>query len=347
MLLFHSCSSVTNRVLPRTLSITLAVIVLSATVVNAQEPAKAYEDASLPVPLPPPVIIEPYLELTQAPGFPESNPTEAPLPRPAASFMPPGTRAGAFQKINFRSSWMPQLEGDSIGATGVDLEVVFGVPFPERQSPLLITPAYRIQFLEGPDFTDVPSRLQDLELGFAHFRKINENWLFNGAVTVGSYADDYLLGDPDSIQITGRALGIYDFHNYWKGVVGVVYLNRAGLSVVPAAGLTYDAGDFQVDLIFPRPRVAWRTQCVKPGYDERWFYLQGEFGGGRWAVRRPDGSDDTLAYGDVRALVGIERKLIGGLSRRWELGYVFDRELEYDSEGYESELDDSFFLARG
>ena len=73
----------------------------------------------------------------------------------------------------------------------------------------------------------------------------------------------------------------------------------------------------------------------------------GELGGNIWAVKRADGSTDNLSYGDARVLVGYERKLVGGVSHRWEAGYVFNRELEYDSLQREFELDDSLFVRLG
>lgn len=290
-------------------------------------------------------IVDPYLQPAQAPGFSSNAPLGAATPRASDSVLPPGTRNGFFQKLNVGAFWMPRLEDDSVGITGVDLDIVFGLPFPERETPLIITPAYRVKFLEGPDFTDLPSRLHEAEVDFHHFRKISPRWLLDGAVTIGAYGDDSRLGD--GVRVSGRGLGIYDHCNGWKSVVGVVYLNRAGYSVLPAVGLTYAMDDLKLDLLFPRPRIAWRTSCNCPDMDERWVYMQGEFGGNIWAVRRASGMNDDLAYRDLRILIGTERKLVGGVSRKWELGYVFDREIEYDSEGFESGLDDALFLRGG
>ncbi len=46
------------------------------------------------------------------------------------------------------------------------------------------------------------------------------------------------------------------------------------------------------------------------------------------AIRNGDKSASPT-YNDFRILLGIERKVAGGLSRRVEVGYVFGRELEY------------------
>lgn len=311
-----------------------------------------FESAPWPGPPPTrPLINDPAVRLAEAPSLPAVDPLGVEAQRNAQGGppgMPPGTRPGLFQKANFSAAFLPRFEGDSIGVSGFKTNLVFGVPFPARQTPLLVTPQYRVLFLDGPDFTDVPARVHEAELGLSHFRPLTDRWMFNGAVTLGLYADDHSFGDGDALRVTGRALGIYDLSSTWKGIVGVVYLNRAGLSVVPAAGLTYDRGDLKVDLVFPRPRVAWLLPGSTPrGADQRWLYLMGELGGNIWAVRRESGAADTLSYGDARIIVGYERQRIGGVSSRWELGYVFNRELEYDSEGFESEIDDTMFVRAG
>ena len=293
-------------------------------------------------------VTDPAVRLAQAPSLPVEDPLGLEAQEKAESFLPPGTRQGIFQKANFSTLYVPSFEGDGLGISGLDSSVVFGVPFPRRETPLLITPRHRALFFEGPEFVDVPARVHEAELGLQHFRKISDRWLFNGAVTVGVYGDEDSLGDGDALRVTGRALGIYEFTQCWKAIVGVVYLNRAGYSVVPAAGLTYDRGDFQVDLVFPRPRVAWLLPGSTPtAGNQRWLFLQGELGGNLWAVERTTGVTDQLSYNDLRLLVGYENKVIGGVSQRWEFGYVFARELEYDSENFDRELDDTLFVRAG
>lgn len=289
-------------------------------------------------------IYDPAIRLAEAPSLSSADPFGAEKRSEATSLFPPGTRKGFFQKLNLSTEYLPRFENDSLGITSLGANVVFGVPFPKPQTPLLITPEYRVRFLDGPDFTDVPTQVHEASIDFHHFRKWNDHWLFDAAVTLGVYADEDSLGDDDAFRVTGRAIGIYDFHNGWKGILGVVYLNRANLSVVPAVGLMFDSGDTKIDLVFPRPRIAWRLPGSRPPSDEHWVYLSGELGGNIWAVKRASGIDDNLSYGDARVLIGYERKMIGDWSTRYELGYVFNRELEYDSEGFESELDDTLFV---
>ncbi len=265
--------------------------------------------------------------------------------RDLGNLIPPGSRSGFFQKIHFGVTSMPRFQSDGLGMTEVKTNVVTAVPFLQRHQPLTITPEYTARFLEGPDFIDVPSRLHDIELKLNHLRRLSDRWILNAAVTLGTYGDDRSLDASDAFRVSGRAVGIYESSPETKWIVGVAYLNRAGVSVVPVVGWTYTTDDLRYELIFPQPRVAWRTWSQgAPGYDERWWYVAAEFGGGIWAVQRASGADDNLSYSDYRLLVGTERKQIGGLSHRWEFGYIFGRELEYDSVATDIEIDDTVFV---
>ena len=60
-----------------------------------------------------------------------------------------------------------------------------------------------------------------------------------------------------------------------------------------------------------------------------WVYLAGEFANDAWAMRQTDGTDTQVLLRDYRVILGIERKVLGGLSSRFEIGYVFSRRVRY------------------
>lgn len=323
-------------------------------------PAGAYQGKVYQQPTTAPVFVEPYVQdpwahaspddviLVDAPGLPASAafyPEESPAAKDLGNLIPPGSRPGFFQKARFETAWMPRFESDGLGITQLGASIVTAVPFPKRHQPLTITPRYMVRYLDGPDFVDVPSRLHDVEIAFNHVRRIADRWVFNGAITLGTYADDHSFDASDAFRVSGRALGIYEVSTSSKWILGVVYANRRGTRVLPAVGYVYWTDDLKIDVVMPQPKIAWRTWSEgRAGYNERWFYVQGDFGGGIWSVERASGTPDTLSYNDLRVIFGTERIQIGSISRRWELGYVFNRELEYDSVGSDIEIDDSLFV---
>ena len=65
-------------------------------------------------------------------------------------------------------------------------------------------------------------------------------------------------------------------------------------------------------------------------------------GRSRNSTARPTGSISPIGV-----FVGYERRIIGGLSRRVEVGYVFSRRLEYQSIGQEIGLGDTLMVRGG
>lgn len=264
--------------------------------------------------------------------------------------LPPGARNGIFQKLFFTGTWLPQLENDSLGWSSLETGVVFGFPFFRRDTPLLITPRFGVHFLDRPATPDLPDKVYDASLEFRHLRKLGQGpWAMDVAVTLGYYSD-FEISDSQAFRVTGRGLGVYESSPTTKWVFGVAYLNGAGASVLPVGGVLYQPSpDVKWDLVFPQPRIAWRLPGEIPNNrDERWFYVGGEFGSGLWSIQRPlTQTLDLLTYFDYRVILGLERKITGGLSRRYEVAYVFGRELEFDSATPNISLDDTLMLRAG
>ncbi len=285
-------------------------------------------------------------------GPPPGNLT---FPQPGVSpsgmkpWFPPGGRTGVFQKVKFTGDYLPRFSDDSLGMSDLELDVVFGLPFLTVETPLLVTPLYAVHFMDGPDSPDVPPRLHDAAITFQHIRPLSDRWLAMLDLTLGQYADDASFDSSKAFRITGGGAGVYRSSDQWKWVLGAEYVNRASTQILPVAGFIYTPNDdAEYRLVFPEPRLSWRLPWTDvPGSDERWVYVGGEFGGGAWAVRRTDGTDDRLDITDWRVFLGYERKITGGLSRHVELGYVFSRKLEYQSNGDQIDLGNTLMVRGG
>lgn len=304
--------------------------------------------------------VEPlYLDQLDPPAPPEvrvaglTEDTVAPMnqvlaePQPP---LPPGARDGIFQKIFFTGTWLPAMsnEPDSLGFGDLETGLVLGFPFLRRDTPLLVTPQFGVHLLDNAGPLDIPTTLYDSTVEFRHLRKFGDGpWAMDAAVNVG-YFSDFEQGSGDALRITGRGIGVYESSPQTKWLLGVAYLNRAGASVLPIFGVIYKpTPDLDYELIFPRPRIYWRTPGSVDG-DEGWLYVGGEFGGGVWSITHPSSGDlDLMNYSDWRLLAGYERKITGSLSRRFELGYVFKRQLEFDSDLPDVSLDDTVFARVG
>jgi hypothetical protein len=301
-----------------------------------------------------PMVFQPSFPATPAPpgwmplaaeGLSESG-CDVPENEPP---LPPGARDGLFQKIFFTGTWLPQLDGESFGWGDLESGIVLGFPFFRRDTPLFITPRVAVHLLEKPDTVDLPGQVYDTSFEFRHLRQFGESpWGMDVAVRLGYYSD-FERSSSDAFRVTGYGLGAYESSPGTKWVLGAAYLNRANATILPIGGVLIEhSSNVRWELIVPRPRVAWKLAGSVADCDERWLYLAGEFGGGGWSIVRPDTQVlDRLFYSDYRLLIGYERKIIGGLSRLYELGYVFNRKLEFGSPMLQASLDDTLFLRVG
>ncbi len=245
-------------------------------------------------------------------------------------------------KHRFTTTVLPGTD-NGMGLTTLDLRTQLSLKdFPIVQ----VTPRFSAHFVDGPDVTDVPNELFDSAVDFSLFLPVNEQWIFLGAVAPG-YFSDFKNSSSDAFRVTGRALFIYKKSKQTTLTLGIVYLNREDVSVLPAVGITYipeDIPDLKFEIMFPKPKISYRFEQSESR--ERWIYLGGELGGGTWAVERTGGANDVLTYRDLRLAAGLEEKILDSYSWFVEAGYVFSRELEYTS-GPDYDLDETGMIRIG
>jgi hypothetical protein len=254
------------------------------------------------------------------------------------------SRPGPHQGTWVTGTW---LAGDDLGMTDVETRTVWGFPFFTAETPLIITPGFGAHYWDGPTMTDAPPVLYDAYLQFRWLRQITPLVAADVSVTPGVYSD-FERGRDESIRIAGRAISMIEWSPSLKFALGIIYLDRNDVNLLPAGGLIWTPhDDARFELIFPRPRLAWRwpSDCPDdPCADETWCYLAGEFGGGSWAIQRAGGADDEITYRDYRVVLGVERKTATHFSTRLEVAYVFGRELEYLSPTPDFQPDDTVML---
>lgn len=243
--------------------------------------------------------------------------------------LPPGAKEGVLQKVELQQTYLPDLNGDSLSVTDLENSITFGVPFPDRDSPLLVTPGFDLHFLSGPKSTDLPAHLYDTYLTVRWVRRIpDSNILLNSSVSPGWFSD-WESNETDALRAPAQSLIIYDYSPQTQYIVGLVYLNRVDVKFLPAVGLIYQPNEaVRIEAVMPRPKIAVRVRQNRRFED--WLSIAGEFGGGQWAIERADGRDDILVNRDYRVVLGLERKnMVGMLGGRLELGYVFGRVYQY------------------
>jgi len=284
----------------------------------------------------------------------ELPPIELPLPAfsqpaPPDPDRPPDARDGFFQKLLFSYEWITGGDGDEMGVSDLEIKTILALPIPSRKWPLLITPGFAVHYLDGPTVPDMPARVYDAYAQFRSLGRINPRLGAELAVTLGAFSD-FEQGADEAFRVTGHGAVMWDWTPTTKIVLGAAYIDTYDTDVIPIGGLIWKPHpDLSVEAVFPSPKIArrfyWRRACTEQVQD--WIYVAGEFGNDTWAVRRGAGLNDEMNYRDWRLLLGLERKAIGGLDRRIEIGYVFSRRLHFDRAPGEVPLSDALLLRAG
>ncbi len=255
-------------------------------------------------------------------------------------------KSGFFQKLAFNSAWIYRGGDQSLGLIENEAFVTVAVPLPSRDFPLLITTGFDLIQLDGPQWPDMPVRLYDAYVDFMWLPKLSERWIGILSLAPGVYSDFDSLQD-DAFRLKAKALARFDWvPGQVQVLFGILYLNRNDVNWLPAGGIIWDPHeDVHLELVFPRPKLAYRFTST--GLFEDWVYVAGEFGGDTWSIRRGSDTFDLITYVDWRAFLGVERVRPGGAAMRLEAGYVFGRELQFDSATPDASYGDTFMVRAG
>jgi hypothetical protein len=189
----------------------------------------------------------------------------------------------------------------------------------------------------GPVQSEMPPRAYDFSIGYQIRHRIGP-LAFDLAASVQA-ASDFNGDARKGIQYPGHGVAYLTVRPNLDLVLGVDYLDRADVKLLPVAGLIWNPNPFtRYELVFPRPRAVFQLTEVYR------LYIYGELGGGTWAVETPILSNTLATYRDLRACIGFESVDPDG--RQWaiEAGYLFGRRLEYTSQIGNMRLDDAVVL---
>lgn len=282
----------------------------------------------------PGAVPQPYYPANPgSPGY--LYPYGAPAPACGCGCQPlMGTTFTRFlQEVRLDETFMYGEGPRRVESNDIETSATFALPVSWAREPFLITPGFGIHTWEqGVQTDELPNVTYDAFLDAAWNP---QPWPLFGAelgVRIGVYSDFDTFTD-NSIRIMGRALGVYNFSPTTQFKLGVVYLDRVQIKLLPAGGIFWTPDpDTRWEIFFPRPK--YEHHFATTGTYQWWWYLVGEYGGGSWTFRRvmPTGTvEDQFDYNDIRASLGIEwvpeRNV--GLRGYFEVGFATDREIVY------------------
>ena len=254
-------------------------------------------------------------------------------------------KKGFFQQLQFKGGYLGSGDSDDLAIGYSEALVAVGVPLGSLENILGVAPKFRVDFLDGPSDLDLPSQLYTTGVNLLWRKQIHDRW---GLMAIASPA---VRSDFEATENTVRvfALGLAS----WQWIpdrlelsFGAVYLDRNDIPLLPALGLkARPTPSWLIDVMFPRPRVAYRFLKDGPR-SELWGYFGGTIGGNTWAVLR-DGVNDELTIRDYRLLLGAEVIADGGSGGFIEIGIALGRELEYQVLDQKYDFGDAFLVNAG
>lgn len=198
-----------------------------------------------------------------------------------------------------------------------------------------------MHLVNGPVITDLPSRLYDFETAVQSRSVHKSGFVLDMRLGAGIFTD-FEGSSRKGIRFPGHAVTYWSWSPRFVSVLGVESLDRDDISVLPVAGFVWRAHeDLLLELVFPRPKI---EVLMNQGNS---LYVAGEIGGDTWAIERnggPAGSgvNDNATYHDLRLIFGTMN--YDDNDTALELGWAFDRDLNYRSGIGNVELDDVFFV---
>ncbi len=236
-------------------------------------------------------------------------------------------------------------------ATGIavrtlETNATFAIPLGSMENVISFTPYIRADALEAAAIFDVPDSLYDTGVKMFWKRPINDR-LGSMVLVTPSIRSDFETNEG-AFRLFGMALLTWQWIPKTLSVSGgVVYTGREDFPVLPAMGLLWTPSpEWRVDVQFPSPRISRRIR-KNGGDSETWAYLSGVFGGNTWAVTRTGGAEDILTISDLRLVTGIEYLQRENRGFFAEVGYVFNRSIEYTNVPFQADLDSAVMLRFG
>jgi hypothetical protein len=235
-------------------------------------------------------------------------------------------------KMTVNALWMPATGSTPLGNTELRGQTRFAMPCQMLGNDMFyIAPAIQVNFWNRPPKSpEYAYTMRDTTFGAwldaGIEPHLGDEFRFDLWGSVGVYSDFNKI-TSDCIYVRGLARGYYQYSKTCELMLGVHYLNRERIKLMPTFGIIWTPSPvLECHFIFPEPKVLRHIYTVND--TQWWAFVRADYGGGSWAVNTNHGVFRT-DYNDIRVALGLEfrNKPKQCLSGYFEVGGAFNREL--------------------
>ncbi|MDR1957655.1 MAG: hypothetical protein LBQ54_01170 [Planctomycetaceae bacterium] len=316
-------------------------------------PGYAPINAASPVTSPPPAnpaVLDPYATPGGGPYFtppPASGGTASPDFSSNMSHTYSEMKR-MLDKITFEYYYAPNTGSQPLGINDLKLQSRFAFPCQHLGNTMVyVTPSFGLTLFNADDQKNVKIRDQAysawLDAGIEPV--LNEQVRFDLWARFGVFSDLRKV-DGNSLRLLGRGNVYVKLNPRMEVAVGVVYLNRERVKLLPSGGLLWRPNDtVEWRLVFPDPKVA--RKLAQRNNTEWWGFARADYGGNCWSFKTEEGTQ-RIDYNDIRVSLGLEFRnpTTACADGFFEIGGLFSRELYSAGQKYYSPST-SLFLGAG
>ena len=185
--------------------------------------------------------------------------------------------------------------------------------------------SFSLHWLNGPTSVPLPPRLYDLSLNYQRRGELTEYLSYDVAASIGLYTD-FEDSAREGLRFPSHAVAALHKSQELDIILGADFPDRDDYPILPVFGISLHnttIRGLRLDLVFPRPRIEYAWDA-----DTR-SYISGQLGGGTWDIEMPDSSEDVVTVREYRLAVGTESIDEDGNLAAFEIGWIFNRSLEF------------------
>ncbi len=222
----------------------------------------------------------------------------------------------------------PGAKGES-DAQSVNASLTAEIPVNDKWFVPLALSSHNI-FPGAVTGAPIPYQIDTLGLNAGAGYRLNSEW----TIAAAAGPRFYRIYDTDSgdIGVGGAIRATYLFRPNLTFAFGFAVDPDRDIPVLPGAGLKWDIrDDLTLSVMFPRSGLTYHIDhrlSLFAGFDGEFAVFRGEDNMGS-KIGLPQYNNALGTYRDFHAGVGVEYRLVRGLTASVEGGYSFDREMDY------------------